>query len=87
MLFSVQKNNLTYWLEFLPEMTTIKVSSQSLGFFLAQFDVSIQVSHMIDITKRDFREYHRMQIPIIQNQFVTIGMISQIPEQVTMDYP
>ena len=33
MLFSVQKINLTYSLEFLPEMMTIKVSSQSLGFF------------------------------------------------------
>ena len=50
MIFSVQNNNLTYSVEFLPGMMTIKVLESVSGIFLAQMDVPNQVWRMIEIT-------------------------------------
>ena len=42
---------------------------------------------MIEILRRDFREHHQMHVRITQNQFGTMEMMSQIAEQIVMDYP
>ena len=42
MIFSVQKNNLTYSVELLPEMMAVKVLESVFGIFLAQMHVPIQ---------------------------------------------
>ena len=53
MIFSVQKNNLTYSLEFLPELLTTKVSSQSLGFFFgSNWCFNSSVSHDRNLEER-----------------------------------
>ena len=66
---------------------TIKVLESSFGIILAQTDVPTQVWHMIEIMRSDFCEHHQMQVFISPNQFGTMGMMSQIAEQVGTDYP
>ena len=66
---------------------TIKVRDSVSGIFLAQMDVPIQVWHMIEIMRNNFNEQHMYQAPITENQLGTMRMMSQIAEQVGMDYP
>ena len=69
MTFSVQNNNPTYLVEFLPAMMTIKVLESVSGIFLfAQKDVQIQVGHMHEIMRGEFSEHHQVEVPIIENQ-------------------
>ena len=53
---------------------------------MALVDVTIQVWHMIEITRRDFSDHHQIQAPITKNQLETIGMMSHFTEQLGMDY-
>ena len=65
----------------------IKVLKSIAGIFLAQKNVSIQVCHIIEIMRRDFSEHHQMQVPITESPLETMTKMSQIAEQVCLDYP
>ena len=60
MFFSVEKNNLTYSVLFLPEMMTVIVLQSVTGSFLAQMDLPIQMWLLIKISRIDLTEYHQM---------------------------
>ena len=56
-----------YSVEFSPDLVQIQVRETVSGVFLARVDIPIQVWHMMEMMRRDFREHHMMQVPITEN--------------------
>ena len=83
----MQNINLMYSVEFSPDLVQIQVRETVSGVFLAQIVIAIQVWHMVELMRRDFSEYHMMQVPITENQLGTMEMIEQVTEHVGMNYP
>ena len=50
-------------------------------------NVKIQVWHMIEIMRRDFSEHHQMLLTITENQIGMMERMSEIADQVGIDYP
>ena len=87
MIFSVQNSNLKYSEEFLPDLVQIQVRETVSGVFLVRMDIPIQVWHMVEVMRRDFREHHLMQVSITENQLETMQMMEEVTEHVGMNYP
>ena len=87
MIISAQKNKLMNSVKILPELMDIKVLELVSGIFLAQKNVSIQMCHIIEIMRRDFSEHHQMQVPITESPLETMTKMSQIAEQISLEYP
>ena len=79
-IFSTNSKNLTTFTS-----STLSSARNSLRSFLARMDIPLQVWHLVEVMQKDFNRHHMMQVTITENQFVTIGMISQITEKVGMD--
>ena len=87
MIFSVQNRTLMYSVELLPDLVQMKVRQTVSEVFLAPMGIPIHVWPMVEVLRRDFIEHRILHVPITENQFGTMGMMSQIAEQVGMDYP
>ena len=87
MIFSVQNSNFMYSVEFSPHLVKIQVRETVSGVFVARMDIPIQVWHMVEVMRRDFREHHMMQVPITENQLGTMQMMEEVAEHVGMNYP
>ena len=85
MIYFVPNHNLKRSVEFLSEILKIRVVESASGIFLAQTDAPIQVWLMMEIMRRNFSENHQREVPITENQLETMGMMSQISEQVGME--
>ena len=57
-----------YSVEFSHDLEQTQVRETVSGVFLARVDIPIQVWHMVEVMRRDFNEYHMMQVPITENQ-------------------
>ena len=76
-----------YSVEFSPDLVQIQVRKTVSGVFLAQMDIPIQVWHMVEVMRRDFKEHHMMQAPITENQLGTMQMMGEVFDHVVMNYP
>ena len=84
MIFSVQNSNLMYSLS--PDLLQIQVRETVSGVFLARTDIPIQVWHMVEVMQRDFNEHRMIQVPITENQLLTMQMMEEVTEQVEKNY-
>ena len=59
--------------KFLPDLVQIEVRETVSGAFSARMDIPIQVWHnMVEVTRREFNEHQTKQVPITENQIVTM---------------
>ena len=86
MIFSVQNSNLIYSVEFSPDLVQIQMRETVSGVFLTQMDISIQVWHMVEVTRRDFNEHHMRQVPMTENQLEEMQMMEEVSDHVEMNY-
>ena len=86
MIFSVQNSNLMYSVEFSPDLVQIQMRETVSGVFLTQMDISIQVWHMVEVTRRDFNEHHMRQVPMTENQLEEMQMMEEVSDHVEMNY-
>ena len=68
MIVSVQNSNLMYSVQLSPDLVKIQVRESVSGVFLVRMDIPIQVWHMVEVMRRDFKEHHMMQVPMTENQ-------------------
>ena len=87
MIFSEQKSNLMYSVEFSPDLVQIQVRETVSGVFLAQMDIPIQVWHMVEVMRRYFNEHHMTQVPMTENQLEEMQMMEEVSDHVGMNYP
>ena len=87
MIFSVQNSNLTFSVQFWPDLVQIQVRETVSGVFLARMDIPIQVWNMVEVMRRDFNEHHMTQVPMQENQLGTMQMMEEVSEHVGMNYP
>ena len=83
----MQNSNLMFSVEFSPNLVQIQVRETVSGVFMARMDIPIQVWHMVEVMRREFSEYHMMQVPITENQLETMQMMEELSEHVGMNYP
>ena len=50
-------------------------------------DIPIQVSHMVEVMRRDFNEHHMTQVPMRENQLEEMQMMKEVSDHVGMNYP
>ena len=87
MIFSVQNSNLSYSVEFSPDLVQIQVRETVSGVFLARMDIPIQVWHIVEVMRRDFNEHHMTQVPMTENQLEEMQMMEEVSDHVGMNYP
>ena len=73
--------------EFLADSVQIEVRQTVYGVFLAQIDIPIQVWHMVEVMRRDFKESHITQVPPTVNQLGEMQMMEEVAGHVGMNYP
>ena len=50
-------------------------------------DNPIQVWHMVEVMRRDFKEHHMTQVPMTENQLEEMQMMEKVSDHVGMNYP
>ena len=75
-----------YSVEFSPDLVQIQMRETVSGVFLTQMDISIQVWHMVEVTRRDFNEHHMRQVPMTENQLEEMQMMEEVSDHVEMNY-
>ena len=85
MIVSVQNSNLMYSVQLSPDLVKIQVRETVSEVFLVRVDIPIQVWHMVEVMRRDFKEHHMMQVPMTENQLGE--MTEEMAEHVGRNYP
>ena len=83
----MHNSNLMYPVEFLPDLVQTRVRETVSGVFLVRMDIPVKVWHMVEVMRRNFNEHYMMQVPITENQLVTMQMMEQVAEHMRMNYP
>ena len=50
-------------------------------------DIPIQVWHMVEVMRRDFNNYHMMQVPMTENQLGEMQLNEEVAEHMGINYP
>ena len=73
-IFSVQNSNLMFSVDFSPDLVQFRVRETTCDVFLARRDIPIQVSHMVEVMRKDFSDHHSTQVPMTENQLGEMQM-------------
>ena len=82
MIFSMQKSNIMFSVDFLPDLVPIQVRETVSGVFLARMEIPIQVWHIVEVMRRDFNEHHITQVLMTENQLQDMQMMEEGAEHV-----